>query len=187
MSVTSRTAAQVAVVPARRHAAAAASTVAALALLGDAVVAAAAPDQMGDHSQGAGRVSELLVAAAFLAGALALVLLAPAGRAHRALWLLAPAGLAVAGLTMLGVVLTGAEPPEWLFLVAIAPTAVGMVAAAVIGVRARIWSWPVAVGVAAFLAIMFFLPFNSVLMALVWGTVALAASGVRGLTGRRTA
>jgi hypothetical protein len=141
-----------------------------------------APDTVGDHSTGAGLVSELTAGAAFLLAAISLVLLTPAvgtgrsERAGKALWLLAPAGLAVAGLTMVGVVLTGSEPGEWLFVAAVLPTFIGLVAAGVIGSRRGVWPWWTGVGVAVFLPVMFLVPFNSFVMAGIWLAVALTVA-----------
>jgi hypothetical protein len=138
-----------------------------------------AADAVGDHSTGAGLVSELTAGAAFLLAAITLVLLTPdpgPGRRERvgkALWLLAPAGLTVAGLTMVGVVLTGSEPGEWLFVAAVLPTFIGLVAAGVIGSRRRVWPWWTGVGVAVFLPVMFLVPYNSFVMAAIWLGVAL--------------
>ena len=150
-------------------------------LVVNGAVGVMAPDAVGDHSTGAGLASELTAGAAFLLAAICLVLLTPGAgsgqpeRVGRALWLLAPAGLAVAGLTMVGVVITGSEPAEWLFVVAVLPTFIGLVAAGVIGSRRGVWPWWTGVGVAAFLPVMFLVPFNSFVMAAIWLAVALTA------------
>jgi hypothetical protein len=182
MSIASRTAPRP--ITLRRRTAATAAGLAAVLLLVGAAIALLAPENLADHSRGAGRLSELVTGLAFLAGAVTLVLLAPDGAPRRPLWMLAPAGLAITGLSMLGVVVTGTEPPEWLFLLAVGTTLVGMVVAAVIGTRAGTWTWPVAVAVALYLPVMFLLPWNSVVMALIWLALALAALGRSGFAGR---
>ena len=101
----------------------------------------------------------------------------------RALWLLAPAGLTVAGVTMIGVVVTGSEPAEWLFVASVLPTFIGLVAAGVIGARRGVWPWWTGAGVAVFLPVMFLVPFNSFVMAAIWLAVALTA--VRSVAIRR--
>jgi hypothetical protein len=125
-----------------------------------------------DHTTGLGAASEVTAGLAFLAGAAALALLRPVGGWRGALWSLAPAGLVVSGLTMVGVPLVGAEPAEWLFVIAVLPTFVGLVATGVLGAR-RTWGWPTGVGLALLLPIMFLAPLNSLLMAAVWSSVAL--------------
>jgi hypothetical protein len=85
--------------------------------------------------------------------------------------------MTLAGLTMVGVPIVGSEPPDWLFVVAVAPTFVGLVAAAVLGAGRR-WPWWTGAGVAAFLPLMFLLPpeVNGFAMALVWLTVGLTTT-----------
>lgn len=128
-----------------------------------------------DHTSGSGMFSELTAGAAFLAGATALVLLRPRDARSRIPWGMAIAGLTLSGGTMLGVTLIGAEPAEWLFLVAVLPSFIGMLGTGVVGVR-RVWPWWTGAGVALFLPVMFVLPFNSFVMAAIWLAV--------GLTGR---
>jgi hypothetical protein len=91
---------------------------------------------------------------------------AEAADALRAWWL-APFGLAVAGAPMLGVPVTGTEPPLWLFLLSVIPTFVGMIAAGVLGTR-RVWPWWVGLGLALFLPVMFVVPLNGLLLASSW-------------------
>lgn len=160
----------------------AAAAFAVAALLGDLALGLAAPDAMSDHSQGAGRVSEALVGLAFLLGSVALAALVPhRGRWGRALWWLAVAGLAAMGVTMLAVVVTGAEPPSALVTAETLATLVGMVATGVLGARRGVWPWPVGVGLALFLPLMFLAPLNALFMAAVWLGVA-ACAGRRGVT-----
>lgn len=149
-----------------------AAAAAGLLLVGGIVALMSDPVTLADHSQGAGALSELTTGLAFVAGALALAALTPVRGWRRVLWMLAPFGLAVGGLTMVGVPIVGAEPPGWLFLLAVAPILVGMIAAGVIGTR-RVWPWWTGVGVALFLPIMFAMPLNSLFMSGVWACVAL--------------
>lgn len=128
-----------------------------------------------DHSRGAGALSEITAGMAFLAGAVALHVLTPVSGWRRGLWMLAPLGLAIGGLTMVAVPVAGAEPPTWLFLLAVLPTLVGTVAAGVLGTRERLWPWWTGVALSLFLPIMFTLPFNSLVMAAVWASVAATA------------
>lgn len=151
-----------------------AAAAAAALLAAEGVVALLAGDDLGDHTTGLGLLSEALVGLAFLAAAVALAPLTPRGGVRRVLWALAPLGLSVAGATMLGVTVVGAEPVEWLFLAAVLPTFVGTVAAGVIGARAGRWPWWTGVALALFLPMMFTLPFNSWVMAVVLGAVAVA-------------
>ncbi|MGC0250670.1 hypothetical protein [Pseudactinotalea sp. Z1748] len=127
---------------------------------------------LSDHTTGIGLVSEVTAGAAFLAGALALALIVPVTGWGALLWWLAPAGLTIAGVIMLGVPITGQEPAEWLFLLAVVPTSLGLIAAGVLGSRRR-WPWWTGAGLALFLPIMFLAPFNGLLMALVWLAVAI--------------
>ncbi|UMG91994.1 hypothetical protein [Nocardioides sp. TF02-7] len=127
-----------------------------------------------DHFTGLGLLSELTAGAAFVAAAVALVALTPVTGWRGLLWWLAPAGLTVAGGTMLAVPVVGQEPAEWLFVLAVLPTFVGLVAAGVLGTR-RVWPGWVGAGVALLLPIMFLLPLNGFLMAVVWTSVAVTA------------
>ncbi|MCK0113782.1 hypothetical protein MWU75_16670 [Ornithinimicrobium sp. F0845] len=148
---------------------------AAVLLLGGGTVAIlAGSEQVGDHTQGLGALSEIVTGLAFLAAAFCLVLQRPVRGWRAWLWSLAPFGLTVGGLTMLAVPVLGQEPPGWLFLLGVVPSFVGLVAAGVLGTR-RLWPWWTGVAVALFLPIMFALPFNSVPMAGVWVCVALTA------------
>jgi hypothetical protein len=131
-------------------------------------------NDVSDHSTGAGLLSELTAGLGFLAAAVALALLTPVTGWRRLLWWLAPSGLTVAGLTMVGVTVIGSEPAEWLFVVAVLPTFVGLLAAAVLG-TGRAWPWWTGLGLALFLPVMFLLPFNAFVMALVWLLVAATA------------
>jgi hypothetical protein len=153
-----------------------AGLLAALLLLAEAALGLAAPDQMGDHTTGMGRLSEALAGAAFVVGALALLPLVPAGRS-RVLFGLAPIGLATSGLTMVSVVVVRSEPAEWLFLVAVAALLVGTISAGVIGARRGTWPLWTAVCVALFVPVMFLVPFNSVVLAAAFVAVALSSSG----------
>ncbi|MFA9429201.1 hypothetical protein [Egicoccus sp. AB-alg2] len=129
-----------------------------------------------EHTTGLGLVSEVTAGLAFLAGAVALALIVPVTGWRALLWWLAPTGMTLAGLTMVSVPVAGSEPPDWLFVLAVLPTFVGLVAAGVLGTGRR-WPWWTGAGVAAFLPIMFLLPpfANGFGMALVWLAVALAA------------
>jgi hypothetical protein len=153
--------------------------VAALALLVDATVSLVAPDALSDHSAGPGRLSELMSGLAFLAMAVALVPLAPEAGRRRWLFSLAPMGLALCGLAMVGVVLTGHEPPLAVFLVSVLTALVGCVTAAFIGHRDGTWPWWTAAGVALVLPVLFLAPLNSLVLALVWVLVAVTTR-VRG-------
>jgi hypothetical protein len=148
-------------------------------LLVDGLIMVTAGDALGNHDSGAGLWSEAVAGAAFVAFAAALLPLAPTRGLRRVLWLLAPAGLMVAGLTMLGVVLTGTEPAGWLFAIAVLPTLVGLVSAGVVGARTGVWPWWTGLGVALFLPIMFLVPFNSFVMAAVTMAVAVTARRTR--------
>ena len=143
---------------------------AAAVLLANAVIGLAG--DVDDHTTALGAASEVTAGLAFLAGALALLLLRPVRGPRGLLWSLAPAGLAVAGTTMLLVPVVGSEPSEWGFVLAVLPTFVGLVAAGVIGTSARLWPWWVGAGLALFLPVMFLAPLNSVVMALAWAGVA---------------
>ena len=144
-------------------------------LLVDGVIMLVAGDALSDHSRGPGLWSEFVVGLAFLAGAVALAGLTPTSGTLRRAWLLGPAGLAVAGLTMIGVVLTGSEPAEWLFALAVLPTFVGLVLDGIFGVRRGVWPWWTGAGVALFLPVMFIAPYNSFVMAAIWLAVACTA------------
>jgi len=146
---------------------------AAAAVLGVNGVIGLAGD-VDDHTTALGLASELTAGLAFVLGAVALALLTPVRGWRRVLWSLAPLGLTVAGLTMLGVSVIGSEPAEWLFVVAVLPTFVGLVAAGVLG-SGRCWPWWTGAGLAVFLPVMFALPLNSFVMALVWVAVATTA------------
>lgn len=147
---------------------------AAAALLVANGVAGIFGDTVGDHTRGLGALSDALTGLAFLAGAAALALLTPVRGWRGALWRLGPFGMTLAGASMLSVPLLGAEPPMWLVLAAVVPTLVGMISAGIFG-TGRLWPWWVGSGVALFLPIMFTLPFNALVMAAVWISVALTA------------
>lgn len=150
-----------------------AAAAAALCLLANGVVALMGdPATLTDHTRGAGAASEVATGLAFLAGALSLAALTPVTGWRRMLWLLAPTGLTIGGATMLAVPLLGAEPPGWLFLLAVLPITVGMICAGVLGTR-RVWPWWTGVAVALFLPVMFSMPYNGFLMTAVWACVAL--------------
>lgn len=125
-----------------------------------------------DNTRGAGALSELLMGLAFLAGAGALALFTPVRGWRLVLWILAPFGLAVGGLTMIGVPAVGQEPPTWLFLLGVVPSFFGLLAVGIIGTR-RVWPWWTGLALALFLPIMFLVPFNNIPMAVVWALVAL--------------
>lgn len=150
-----------------------AAAAAALCLLANGVVALVGdPATLADHTRGAGAASEVTTGLAFLAGALSLTVLTPVTGWRRLLWLLAPFGLTIGGATMVAVPLVGAEPPGWLFVLAVLPILVGMVATGVLGTR-RVWPWWTGLAVALFLPIMFSMPYNGFLMTAVWACVAL--------------
>lgn len=128
-----------------------------------------------DHTQGLGAVSETLAGLSFLAGALALVLLRPVTGWRAMLWWLAPVGMTISGLSMLAVPVTGSEPPAWLFVAGVLPTAIGLVAAGVLGIGRR-WRWWTGVGLALLLPMMFLLPLNTLWMSLVWLSVAFSTA-----------
>lgn len=168
-----------ALTPSRLAVARGAAAAAALCLLGNGLVALGSdPVALADHTQGAGAVSEITTGLAFLAGAVSLLLLTPVVGWRRALWTMAPFGLTVGGATMVGVPLVGAEPPGWLFLIAVISIFVGMIAAGVLG-TGRVWPWWSGVGVALFLPIMFTLPLNGLFMMAVWLLVALTVGARR--------
>lgn len=162
----------------------AAITAAVCLLAGGTVALVADAAALSDHTRGAGALSEALTGLAFLAGAVALTVLTPVHGWRRMLWALAPFGLAVGGLTMVGVPIMGGEPPTWLFLLGVVPTFVGLIAAGVLGSR-RVWPWWTGLALALFLPIMFLVPFNSIPMAAVWICVALAQRQRPGRTGDR--
>jgi hypothetical protein len=145
----------------------------ALGLLGD----------VNDHTTGLGMLSEVSAGLAFLAGAIALAVLTPVTGWRGVLWWLAPVGLTIAGATMVGVPVFGSEPVEWLFVVAVLPTFVGLVAAGILGSR-RLWPWWTGAGLALFLPVMFTLPWNSFWMAAVWMAVAVTAAPRPGAASR---
>ena len=152
-----------------------AAAAAALCLLANGAVAFMSdPAALGDHTKGAGALSELTVGVAFLAGAVSLLALTPVAGWRRWLWMLAPFGLAVGGATMVGVSVVGSEPPGWLFVLAVVPLFVGMITAGVLG-TGRVWPWWTGVAVALFLPMMFTLPVNGLFMMAVWACVALTA------------
>ena len=153
-----------------------AGLLAAALLLAEAALELAAPDQMGDHTTGAGRLSEALAGASFVAGAVALVPLIPRGRS-RFLFGLAPAGLGLAGLTMVSVVAVRSEPAEWLFVLSMAALVVGTISAGIIGARSGTWPLWTAVAVALFVPVMFLVPLNSVVLAAILAAVALVSTG----------
>jgi hypothetical protein len=130
-----------------------------------------------DHTAGLGLVSEVTAGISFLAGAAALALFVPVAGWRALLWWLAPAGMTIAGITMISVPIVGTEPPDWLFVLAVLPTFVGLVAAGVLGTGRR-WPWWTGAGLAAFLPVMFLLPpyANGFTMALIWLAVALTAA-----------
>lgn len=160
-----------------------AAAAAALFLLANGVVALMSdPATLSDHTRGAGAVSELTVGLAFLAGAVSLLALTPVSGWRRWLWMLPPFGLAVGGATMIGVPLFGAEPPAWLFVLAVVPIFVGMIAVGILG-SSRVWPWWTGVSVALFLPIMFTVPFNGLFMMAVWLSVAMTARHPAGTNG----
>lgn len=152
-----------------------AAACAAALLLANMVLAIAAPGQMGDHSTGAGRLSEGLVGLSFIAGSAVLVALMPKGAWSRITWILAIAGLFSSGLSMLAVLVAATEPPVELFLVEVALAVPALIAVGAVGIRRRTWPWWVGVGMALLLPVMFALPFNSPIMAAVWIAVAWCA------------
>ncbi|WP_430647703.1 hypothetical protein [Agromyces sp. GXS1127] len=165
--------------PARRRALArTAAWIAAALFIGQFGVGAAAAltgIDVGDHGNALGRASEALTGLAFLAGAVAIAALAPRGALLTA-WIPGIAGLAASGATMVWVVATGAEPAIEVFLAEVALTALGLVAAGVLGaLRRRVWPWWVGTGVALIIPIMFLVPLNAIPLALVWAAVALTA------------
>jgi hypothetical protein len=131
---------------------------------------------LSDHMHGVGLVSEVTAGLAFLAGAVALALAQPVAGWRAWLWWLAPAGMAIAGATMVGVPLVGSEPAGWLFLLAVVPTFVGQVAAGLLGTGRR-WPWWVGAGVALQLPIMFLVPLNGFVMAAAWAALAFTLRG----------
>lgn len=74
---------------------------------------------------------------------------------------------------MLAVPVIGAEPPFWLFLLAVVPSFLGMIAAGILGTGRR-WSWWAGLGLALFLPIMFIVPINGTVLAAIWSGVALS-------------
>lgn len=154
-----------------RHAVRMSAAAAAALLIANGAVSLFGGD-LTDHTRGPGMATEILTGLSFLAGAAAL---ASAARVHgwRAwLWWLAPLGMTIAGLTMVGVPLAGAEPPTWLFIAGALPTFIGQVAVGVLGIPNR-WPWWTGVGVALLMPIMFLAPFNTAFMTIVWIAVAL--------------
>ncbi|WP_353828933.1 hypothetical protein [Agromyces sp. SYSU T0242] len=131
-----------------------------------------------DHAQGLGAASEGLGGLAFVAGAVALAVLAPRG-ARLAAWLPAVIGLGASGGTMAWVAATGIEPPVELFLAEVSLTAIGLVVVGVLGaLRRRVWPWWVGIAVALLIPVMFLVPANSIPLALAWTAVALTARPV---------
>lgn len=163
----------------------AAAAGATLCLLANGVIALLADRAaLMDHTRGAGAASEVTTGLAFLAGAFCFAVLTPVAGWRRLLWLLAPFGLAVGGTTMVVVPLVGAEPPGWLFVLAVLPILVGMVAAGVLG-TGRVWPWWTGAALAVFLPVMFTMPFNGLFMTAVWACVTLTVSP-RPRAGRRS-
>lgn len=156
----------------RRIVSLSAAIAASLLLIANAVLAAIAPDAMGDHSTGLGRLSEGLAGLSFVAGGLAIAALAPSGAFARSIWILAVVGCAACGITMLAVFVSTVEPPTELVMIEVAVTAIALIGTAVVGGIRRVWPWWVAAGVALLLPIMFLVPFNSVFMAAIWLAVA---------------
>jgi hypothetical protein len=152
-----------------------ASLLAAALLLANAVVGFIAPDQVADHSAGAGQLSEALAGLSFIAGAIAILPLVPRSMLARIIWVLAVVSLVAFGLTMLSVVVTGVEPPAELVTVVTAAVGLTLIAIGIVGIMRGIWPWWVGVPVALLVPIMFFVPFNSVFMAVVWVLVAWRA------------
>ena len=79
---------------------------------------------------------------------------------------LAPFGLGVGGLPMVAVPVVGSEPPIRLFLLAVVPIFVGLIAVGVLGTK-RVWPWWTGVAVALVLPMMVLLLFNNLFMAAV--------------------
>ncbi len=175
MSSSARTDHDTALVPDSRHRLVRLAAIAATAMLTVNGLVALAGD-VDDHMAGLGLVSEATAGLSFLAGAVALAGIVPVAGWRALLWWLAPVGMAIAGLTMISVPILGTEPPDWLFVVAVLPTFVGLVAAGVLGTGRR-WPWWTGVGLAFLLPIMFLLPpfANGFAMACVWLAVALTA------------
>jgi hypothetical protein len=144
-----------------------------LLLLGDAVVSLLHPNAMSDHAAGPGRLSELLSGLAFITMAASLLPLSPVAGLSRALFALAPLGLGLCGILMVGVVLMHDEPPVAVFLVSVLVALVGCVVAGVVGIRSGTWPVVTGVGIALLLPALFLAPFNSVVLAEVWLLVAL--------------
>lgn len=161
---------------ARRRISRTAAWAAAALMLVVGIVGAIAPSEaLADHTHGAGAVSEVATGLAFVAGALALAMLRPAGGWRGALWALAPIGLTAAGATMVTVPMFGAEPPFWLFVLGASLALVGTVAAGILGISQRVWPWWTGVALALLLPILFGAPFNGFFLAGVWVCVALTA------------
>lgn len=167
--------APVSVTAARRPITMVASLLAAALLIANAIVGFVAPDQVADHSTGAGQLSEALAGFSFLAGAVALFPLVPRSMVARIIWVLAIVSLVAFGATMLSVVVTGVEPPSELVTVVTAFVALALIGIGIVGTMRGIWPWWVGVAVALLVPIMFFVPFNSVFMAVVWVLVAWKA------------
>jgi hypothetical protein len=146
-------------------------------LLADFVISGAAllsGADMFDHSTGLGWASEAAASVAFIAGAVGLSALAP--RPHRLLWLPAVLGLLGSGIAMLGVIITGAEPPEVIATIVIGLMAFGLLLVGILGsIRRTVWPWWVGVGVALIVPVMFFVPLNAIVLAVIWAGVALTA------------
>lgn len=159
----------------RRPVTMAAALLAAALLLANAVVGFIAPDQVADHSTGAGQLSEALAGLSFIAGAVAILPLMPRGTVTRIIWVIGIVSLLAFGLTMLSVVLTGVEPSSEIVLVVTALIALALIGVGVVGIMRRIWPWWVGIALALLVPIMFFVPFNSVFMAVVWVLVAWRA------------
>jgi hypothetical protein len=150
-----------------------AATAAGALVVNTAVGLLASGDELNDHTRGLGALSEVTAAAAFIAGAAALALLTPVRGWRAAAWWLAPFGLALGGASMLAVPVIGAEPPFWLFLLAVVPSFLGLIAAGILG-TGRLWSWWAGLGLALFLPVMFIVPLNGPILAAIWAGVALS-------------
>jgi hypothetical protein len=112
---------------------------AAAAFVVDGVVTLLADgDALNDHTTGAGAVSEVTAGLAFLACATSLSLLTPVRGWRALLWWLAPLGLGLSGILMVGVPIVGSEPPSWIVDPAILASLVGLIAAGILGTKARL-------------------------------------------------
>ena len=146
----------------------------------EAAVAALWPANLADHATGAGRVSEALAGLGFLLAAAVLAAFAT-GRL-RGLFALGMLGCAAVGVAQVDIAARGQEWPETVTTVIVLAAWAGLVLAGVAGARAGAWSWPVAVALAVVVPALFFVPspFNSVVIALLFVTVAVVTRrGVR--------